>query len=321
MWYLSSAVSAIENYLKELRDIRSMGGAVKETAYYPALANLLTDVGKKLKPKVRCVMGLQNRGAGFPDGGLFTAEQFPKPTDEEPLPGQLPSRGVIEVKPVKEDAWVTAEGEQVTRYWGEYRQVLVTNYRDFVLVGQDAEGRPAKLEPFRLADNEKAFWSAAVHPRSLAEKIGARFEEYLLRVMRHAAQLAAPEDVAWFLASYARDARARIEGVELPALATVRSALEEALGLKFEGEKGEHFFRSSLVQTLFYGVFSPARAWKQPALAERRYSPALRLVHDGSLSPRADDLKTLPPCCRPPRTRSPQADRSSGLGSTRAQPR
>ena len=154
----------------------------------------------------------------------------------------------------------------------------MTNYRDFVLVGQDAEGKPAKLETFRLADNEKAFWAAAIIPRSLAEKMGVRFEEYLLRVMLHAAPLAAPEDVAWFLASYARDARARIEGVELPALATVRSALEEALGLKFEGEKGEHFFRSTLVQTLFYGVFSAWVLWakQQPAGVARPASIGTR---------------------------------------------
>jgi len=264
----------LETYLHELRIIRSSGATVDETAYYSALATLLTELGKKLKPKVRCLMGLQNLGAGFPDGGLFTAEQFDKKRTLDPLPGQMPARGVIEIKPVKSDAWVTADGEQVSRYWGKYRQVLVTNYRDFVLVGQDADGKPTKLEPFHLADDEKAFWAAAVHPRSLAEKIGARFEEYLLRVMRHAAQLAAPEDVAWFLASYARDARARIEGVELPALATVRSALEEALGLKFEGQKGEHFFRSSLVQTLFYGVFS---AW---VLWAKQHPPSVAAVYD-----------------------------------------
>jgi hypothetical protein len=266
-------VLALEAYLSELRDIRSLGAAVEETAYYPALATLLTEIGKKLKPKVRCIMGLQDLGAGFPDGGLFTEEQFDKKHTLKPLPGQLPSRGVIEVKPVKSDAWITAEGEQVSRYWGKYRQVLVANYRNFVLVGQDAEGRPAKLESFRLADSEKAFWAAAVHPRSLAEKIGPRFEEYLLRVMRHAAQLGAPEDVAWFLASYARDARARIEGVELAALVTVRTALEEALGLKFEGKKGEHFFRSSLVQTLFYGVFSAWVLWakRNPPTSKARF--------------------------------------------------
>ena len=86
----------------------------------------------------------------------------------EPLPGQLPARGVIEVKSTKDDAWITAAGEQVSRYWGKYRQVLVTNYRDFVLVGQDAEGKFAKLESFRLADSENAFWAAAAHPGSLA---------------------------------------------------------------------------------------------------------------------------------------------------------
>ena len=252
---------ALETYLRELRDIRSLGAAVEETAYYPALATLLTEVGKKLKPKVRCVMGLQDLGAGFPDGGLFTEEQFDKKRTLKPLTGQLPARGVIEVKPVKKDAWFTADGEQVSRYWGKYRQVLVTNYRDFLLVGQDPEGKPAKLESFRLAESEKAFWAAAATPHALAQKVGGRFEEYLLRVMRHAAQLAAPEDVAWFLASYARDALARIEPVELAALGTVRKALEEALGLKFEGKKGEHFFRSSLVQTLFYGVFSAWVLW------------------------------------------------------------
>jgi hypothetical protein len=266
-------MTPLEAYLRDLHEIRSTGGGVKEASYYPALSNLLNEVGKRLKPRVRCVISLANRGAGQPDGGLFTAEQFQKVSDVEPLPGQKPARGVIEVKPVKDDAWRTADGEQVSRYWGRYRQVLVTNYRDFLLVGQDAEGRFAKLEPFRLAESEKAFWIAAAHPRALADKIGARFQEFLLRVMRHAALLAAPEDVAWFLASYARDARARIEHVELPALATVRTALEEALGLKFEGEKGEHFFRSSLVQTLFYGVFSAWVLWakQNPPTSKARF--------------------------------------------------
>jgi hypothetical protein len=92
--------------------------------------------------------------------------------------------------------------------------------------------------------------------------------------MRHTAQLAAPEDVAWFLASYARDAKARIDGIELPSLATVRTALEEALGLKFEGEKGEHFFRSSLVQTLFYGIFSAWVLWakRNPPSSKVRFN-------------------------------------------------
>ncbi len=65
------------------------------------------------------------------------------------------------------------------------------------------------------------------------------------------------------------------EGIELAALARVRTAMEEALGLKFEGEKGEHFFRSSLVQTLLYGVFSAWGLWrKQREEATYRRLPA-----------------------------------------------
>src|SRR5205085_9462938 len=46
-------------------------------------------------------------------------------------------------------------------------------------------------------------------------------------------------------------------------LQSLRGALEEALGMKFEGERGEHFFRSTLVQTLFYGIFSAWVLWSQ----------------------------------------------------------
>ncbi len=260
----------LETYLRELREIRSTGAGVEEESYYHPLATLLDELGKKLKPKVKCILQLANRGAGKPDGGLFTAEQFEKISEAAPLPGQLPARGAIEIKPAKDDAWVTAEAKQVTKYWNRYRQVLVTNYRDFVLVGQDFDGNAAVLETYRLAENEKAFWKAAASPRATAEKQNDRFVEYLQRVMRHAAPIASPEDVAWFLASYARDALASIRDVELSALAAVRAALEEALGLKFEGGKGEHFFRSSLVQTLFYGIFSAWVLWSRHNLAASR---------------------------------------------------
>jgi hypothetical protein len=255
----------LESYLRDLHDIRSTGAAVKETSYYPPLANLLNAVGQSLKPRVRCVINLKNQGAGMPDGGLFTPDQLQKGADV-PLEGQPPARGAIECKSTKDDAWVTADTEQVSNYWKKYRQVLVINYRDFVLIGQDADGRSVTLETYRLADDEKAFWKAAAHPAALVASQGERFLDYLRRVMLHASPLADPKDVAWFLASYARDARARMADAELPALNAVRKALEEALGITFEGTKkdpkqGERFFRSTLVQTLFYGIFSAWVLW------------------------------------------------------------
>ena len=221
-------MNPLEVYLKELRDIRGTGAAVAETSFYPALSNLLNEIGKTLKPKVRCVINIANRGAGLPDGGLFTADQIKK-NDPNPLQGQPPARGVVEVKGTAEDVAKTARSEQVKRYSAEYGVVLVTNYRDFLLLGRDAQGNPLPMESYSLAPDEAAFWQAAVHPQKTAELNGERFAEYLKRVMLSVAPLSAPEDVAWFLASYARDAKARVENnKDLSALKAVRDALEEA---------------------------------------------------------------------------------------------
>ena len=156
-----------------------------------------------------------------------------------------------------------AASQQVKEYLKTYGIVIVTNLREFLIVERGANGQPVEREAFALADDEKDFWQhKAAHPRATAQQKGEQFIEFIKRACLHAAPLTNPKDVAWFLASYARDALFRVEQQkQLPALQTVRSALEEALGMKFTDEKGEHFFRSTLVQTLFYGVFSAWVRW------------------------------------------------------------
>jgi hypothetical protein len=255
--------NALETYLEELRAIRSSGAVLKETSGYGALANLFNSIGHTLKPKVRCFIHVKNSGAGLPDGGLFTDDQLKNTDEETPLLGiPLPSRGVIEVKAADVEVDEVSETKQVRDYVKHYGQVLVTNYRSFLLLKRGDNGSPVLLESFPLAPDEKTFWNVAAQPRKAANALDERFAEYLKRVLLAAAPLNNPKDVAFFLASYARDARARVEGAgDLPALAAVRGALEEALGMKFEAKKGEHFFRSTLVQTLFYGVFSAWVLW------------------------------------------------------------
>ena len=154
----------------------------------------------------------------------------------------------------------------MSRYWGRYRLVLVTNTRDFVLLGEDSQGRPARLETFRLADSAQDFEARLEKPASFAKDVGPALAEYLCRALSHTAALVEPKDLAWLLASYARDGLARVETAgDEPSLRAVRSALEEALGVRFEGERGAAFFRSTLVQTLFYGVFSAWVLWSRQA--------------------------------------------------------
>ncbi|PDW04734.1 hypothetical protein CJ255_02235 [Candidatus Viridilinea mediisalina] len=254
-------MDAITTYLRDLCAIHASGSAVKETSYYPALATLLNAVGATLRPRVRCVLTLRNRGAGMPDGGLFTADQVGHDASADAFPAPLPSRGVIEVKGANADLEQVAASEQVQRYLAGYGQVLLTNYRDFLLVGRDAHGQPLPQERYQLAADESAFWQLLAEPAAATRLHGERLTEYLKRALFAAAPLTNPVDVAWFLASYARDARARIEGVQLPALDQVREALEVALGIRFAHERGDHFFRSTLIQTLFYGVFSAWVLW------------------------------------------------------------
>ena len=252
-------VQAAEAYFAELRLVRASGGATDERSLYVPLANLLNAVGGTLKPRVFCVQELANQGAGHPDFGLYSTRQVQK---GRPKTGQKPERGVVEVKPVGDDAWLTAAGDQVSRYWDGYRRVLVTNARDFVLMGEDAAGQPVRLETFRIAGSEAEFNAKLERPRALANEIGAGLCEYLGRVLSHSASLTEPKDLAWLVASYARDGLARVEAAgDTASLDAVRSALEESLGVRFEGDKGADFFRSTLVQTLFYGIFSAWVLW------------------------------------------------------------
>ncbi|MCL2001573.1 MAG: DNA methyltransferase, partial [Planctomycetes bacterium] len=265
----------VEVCLAEMRAIASSGGSRGETSFYPPLATLLNAAGAELTPRVFCVSQVKDTGSGSPDFGLYAADQRQRGKRGGFLPGVLPERGVVEVKAVGDDTWRTADGKQVTRYWGKYGQVLVTNYRDFLLVGRDENGKWAKLESFRLAESADDFWARAAHPRKTAVELGDRLLEYLKRVLSSTAVLTEPENVAWLLASYARDAKARINAQgNLPGLRILRESMEETLGMKFSegtatasrsetpvsfGEaslRGEYFFRATLVQTLFYGVFS-----------------------------------------------------------------
>ena len=90
----------IADYLETLHRKRAFGAGTAETSYYAALESLLGGIGKAMDPKVFCLSQLQNTGAGHPDFGLFTAKQVQR---GEPRPGQMPERGVIEVKPVADE--------------------------------------------------------------------------------------------------------------------------------------------------------------------------------------------------------------------------
>lgn len=220
-------IAIAEEFFENVRRVRALGAGTPETSYYKSLEVLFERVGTSLSPKVLALSQLANTGAGSPDFGLFAASQIQK---GEPRKGQMPERGVVEVKAVADDSLFTSTPKQLSKYFDAYGIVLVTNLRAFQLVGTGLGGAAVRLEAFALADSAAEFWSLVETPSASAKSVGLAFVEYLRRALTQNVALVQPKDVAWFLASYARDALARVDAAgDLPALKTVRSALEDAL--------------------------------------------------------------------------------------------
>ena len=264
-------VAAVEEYFTHLHRDRATGAVTAELSSHGPLRNLLNAVGGTLRPKVFCSGELADRGFGRPDLGLFSARQVRR---GRPRRGQKPERGVVEVKPPRGDFSAGEAAEQVARYRAGYGLVLATNLRDFNLIGSGPGGRERRLESFSLAPDEETFVRRFRKPRAFARDFGPRLAEFLVRALTHRAAITHPKDLANLLASYARDALSRLETVREGAsqLAGLREALEEALGVRFQGARGDRFFRSTLVQTLFYGVFSAWVLWnRQPRPPAERF--------------------------------------------------
>ena len=68
------------------------------------------------------------RGRAIPTSVSTPARQVQRGRARE---GQVPERGVVEVKSAQEDTQATVVRDQVSRYWARYRLVLVSNLREF----------------------------------------------------------------------------------------------------------------------------------------------------------------------------------------------
>ncbi|MCW8306610.1 N-6 DNA methylase [Acidiphilium sp. PA] len=257
-----SQTDPLADYLDSLSLVRSLNAGTPETSYYPALSSLFNAVGKTLSPPVFCLSHVSGKRAGIPDFGLFERpNRLKRGETPEWREGVPPDRGVIEVKGIDQTIDRLVASDQVQRqYLPAFGLVLVTNLFQFRLISRDGV-----IDRFDLADTAADFIALlhGVRPKAL----GIRFTDFISRCLLTAAPLATPAQLAFFLASYARDSLALLdERAALPALASLRQSMEQTLELSFDAKEGEHLFRSTLVQTLFYGLFS---AWIVEARAGR----------------------------------------------------
>jgi hypothetical protein len=240
----------------------------REESYYPAVRNLLVAVLKSLglTAEVRTSTTERRAGGGIdlPDVALYDG-----PGDFILVSGEvkLPEAELHEL------AASTERKDQIGRYLARTRAVLLCNVRGFGLltVDPDFTGQGPVPPEHRRLEQVVELWPSASELRRGrpvdAEKVEALAELVEVAVTRFA-PIAEPETLARILARQARRAKAGLPSEFSQAVRGLMDDFGAALGITFEGEEGEEFFRSSLVQTVYYGLFAGWILWARSRSAE-----------------------------------------------------
>ena len=254
-------VEKASEYAAETRRLNGLTNTTEET-YYPAVRELLAAVLRTQRLPFEVRVGTseaKHGGTDRPDFVLVDTAHFVGVFGE----AKKPDLSVEEIA-------VSIEREnQIGRYLARTGVVLITNVRSFGLLAcvpsfersPDVPVPPDKRELIGTVD----LWAHATGKGKntrVDAGIVAEFAGLVVRSVTDFARIADPIDLAKILARQARDAKkdlpADLRPVE-PLLADYRLAL--GLSFEIDDEKGDRFFRSSLIQTVFYSLFAAWVLW------------------------------------------------------------
>ena len=239
----------------------SASRSTTEPSYYPAIKTLLSRmlVRETLPFEARASTSESRTGGGhdMPDLALYDGQgDYLVVAGEVKLPSD----------DIKAIAFSEERNDQIGRYLAQTGVVLVSNVRGFGLltVGPDNPTAHRVSPEHRVLEHVVELWpsqSAMEQRRAISTE--AIEELYLLietAVTRYA-PIAEPESLAKILARQAKRAKAQFPVEFTQAVKGLADDFGKALGVTFEGEEGEEFFRSSLIQTVFYGLFAGWTLW------------------------------------------------------------
>ena len=256
-----SLIAKTSDYVAETRRLSRLPNTTEET-FYPAIRNLLAAVlrVKALPFEVRTGTSEIRQGStNRPDFVLADAALFVGVFGEVKKPNVS----------IEDIAVSTGRENQIGRYLARTGVVLITNVRSFGLIActpsfersPNMPVPPDKRETIGVVD----LWAHATGKGArirVDEPCVAEFVELVTRSVTEYATIADPADLAKILARQARDAKKALPA-DLRPVAPLLSDYRQALGLSFDidDEKGDRFFRSSLIQTAFYSLFAAWVLW------------------------------------------------------------
>lgn len=258
---MSAAGQRVASYARELAPLLSTPG-VNEPTYYPALqsllAGLLRDRALPFHVRVGTSQYRPTGGADMPDLALYDgAGEFPVVLGEVKLP----------TAELEDMAVSTDRGDQIGRYLRRTGVVLLTNVRGFaLLIGGDAKGDgPVPAQERRVLDTVELWPSSSALKKgaAVAPEAAEALADLVERAVTEFAAIAEPESLARILARQARRAKESLPKQFSTAVRPLLDDFGKALGIHFEGEEGEEFLRSSLIQTVFYSLFASWTLWQR----------------------------------------------------------
>lgn len=261
------ALKATE-YVAETHRLSGLDNTTEET-FYPAIRDLIAGVlrAQNLPFEVRTgTSEAKAQGTDRPDFILADAALFVGVFGEVKKPDTT----------LEDIAASTERDNQVGRYLARTGVVIVTNVRGFGLLAcapsyARTPGTPVPPDQRELIDSVDlwANTSGRGAKASIDKDALEKFIALIVRSITDFAPIADPADLAKVLARQARDAKDALPD-DLRPVAPLLDDYRQALGLSFDvdDEKGDRFFRSSLIQTAFYSLFA---AW---VLWDRTHDPA-----------------------------------------------
>lgn len=258
---------AIRIYASEIAALVRADTSREET-YYPPVRNLIASILKSLglPIEVRTSTSERRTGGGIdlPDVAIYDG-----PGDFIIVAGEvkLPEADLREI------ANSTDRNDQIGRYLARTRVVLLCNVRGFALLTVDPEFNDrGPVPPHRRRIEELVeLWPTASDLRRGRVVESSRIEslaELIETGVTHFASIAEPETLARVLARQARRAKSSLPEEFSQAVSGLMGDFGAALGIAFEGDEGEEFFRSSLIQTVYYGLFAGWLLWARSSHRE-----------------------------------------------------
>jgi hypothetical protein len=233
-----------------------------EPSYYPAIKTLLSKMlaRESLPFEVRASTSESRSGGGHdqPDFALYDGHgDYLVVAGEVKLPSD----------DIKAIAFSEDRNDQIGRYLAQTGVVLVSNVRGFGLltIRRDAPRTARRVAPQnRVLEHVVELWpskSSMEQDRGITQETVEELYLLLETAVTRYAPIAEPESLAKILARQAKRAKAQLPTEFTQAVRGLADDFGKALGVTFEGQEGEEFFRSSLIQTVFYGLFAGWTLW------------------------------------------------------------